>query len=87
MGLVLGAEAPSLVQWPLMGISMGVTWRRQTMPTGVQGGRVIGLIIPAGRPPWGKLFLAVREAEVTSLPPFTALYSCHPGACRLCPPS
>lgn len=55
------------------------------MPTGVEGGWVIGPIIPAGRPPSWKLFLTVREAEVTSLPPFTALYSYHPGACRPCP--
>lgn len=63
---------------------MGISERRQALSTGMEGGRVIGSIIPAGRPPWEKLFLTVREAEVTSLPPFIALYSCLPGACRPC---
>lgn len=85
MGQVLGTEAPSLECWSHIGISVGVAGKRQAVPTGVEGGWVIGPIIPAGRPPSWKLFLTVREAEVTSLPPFTALYSYHPGACRPCP--
>lgn len=51
----------------------------QCLP-GVEG-LAIGWVIPAGRPPWGRLFLTLR-AEATSLSPSVALYSCHPGACR-----
>lgn len=43
-------------------------------------GLVIGRIIPAGRPPWGKLFLTL-SAEATSLSPSLGLSSLPPGAC------
>lgn len=58
-GAGAGAEAP------LQGLRAPCgdrdTGRKQAVPTRVERGWVIGRIIPAGRPPWGKLFLTLRD--------------------------
>lgn len=42
---------------------MGISERRQALSIGMEGGRVNGSIIPAGRPPWEKLFLTVSRLK------------------------